>query len=196
MKYLRTLIFSAVWLVISLGAAAALGVVGAALYFAPGLPDVRQLQDFELQTPLRIYTRDGQLIGEFGEERRMPVDFEDIPEPMLQALMAAEDSAFFEHPGVDPKGLARAAVELVSSGGDIQSGGSTITMQAARSLFLPASRSLSRKLAEAWYTVLMELIWDKKRILEIYLNTVDFYCCRSTCTWQIDTHLMIVCLVT
>ncbi|WP_442487741.1 penicillin-binding protein 1A [Halomonas litopenaei] len=172
MKYLRTLIFSAVWLVISLGAAAALGVVGAALYFAPGLPDVRQLQDFELQTPLRIYTRDGQLIGEFGEERRMPVDFEDIPEPMLQALMAAEDSAFFEHPGVDPKGLARAAVELVSSGGDIQSGGSTITMQVARNYLLTLDRTFTRKLREILLSLQMEQILTKQEIMELYVNKI------------------------
>jgi penicillin-binding protein 1A len=172
MKYLRTLIFSAVWLVISLGAAAALGVVGAALYFAPGLPDVRQLQDFELQTPLRIYTRDGQLIGEFGEERRMPVDFEDIPEPMLQALMAAEDSAFFEHPGVDPKGLARAAVELVSSGGDIQSGGSTITMQVARNYLLTLDRTFTRKLREILLSLQMEQILSKQEIMELYVNKI------------------------
>ncbi|MGQ7246677.1 penicillin-binding protein 1A [Halomonas sp. V046] len=171
MKYLRTLIFSAVWLVISLGAAVALGVVGAAIYFAPGLPDVRQLQDFELQTPLRIYTRDGQLIGEFGDERRMPVDFEDIPKPLLEALLAAEDSAYFEHHGVDPKGLARAAVELASSG-DIQSGGSTITMQVARNYLLTLDRTFTRKIREILLSLQMEQILSKQDIMELYVNKI------------------------
>ena len=172
MKYLRTLLFSAVWLVISLGAAAALGVVGAALYFAPGLPDVRQLQDFELQTPLRIYTRDNQLIGEFGEERRMPVDFDEIPEPMLQALMAAEDAAFFEHPGVDPKGLARAVKQLITSGGTPQSGGSTITMQVARNYLLTLDRTFTRKLREILLSLQMEQILSKQEIMELYVNKI------------------------
>lgn len=122
MKFLRTLVVSILWLLVSLSAAGVLGVVGAALYFAPGLPDVRQLQDFELQTPLRIFTRDGKLIGEFGEERRTPVEYDEIPEELIDALLAAEDATYFDHAGVDPKGLLRAAVELAASGGDIQSG--------------------------------------------------------------------------
>lgn len=172
MKYLKTLFFSAVWLSISLGAAAALALVGAALYFAPGLPDVRQLQDFQLQTPLRIYTSDGQLIGEFGDERRMPVDFDDIPPTMLHALMAAEDSAFFEHHGVDPKGLARAVVQLVRSGGDIQSGGSTITMQVARNYLLTLDQTFTRKVREILLSLQMEQILSKQSIMELYVNKI------------------------
>ncbi|ALM51397.1 penicillin-binding protein 1A [Halomonas huangheensis] len=172
MKYLRTLIFSAVWLAISLGAAAALALVGAALYFAPGLPDVRQLQDFELQTPLRIYTRDNQLIGEFGDERRMPVDYDDIPPQMVEALMAAEDSNYFEHHGVDPKGLVRAAVQLVTSGGDIQSGGSTITMQVARNYLLTLDQTFTRKVREILLSLQMEQILSKQEIMELYVNKI------------------------
>ncbi|HSP56781.1 MAG TPA: PBP1A family penicillin-binding protein [Halomonas sp.] len=172
MKYLRTLIFSAVWLVISLIAAASLGVVGAGLYFAPGLPDVRQLQDFELHTPLRIFTRDGKLIGEYGNERRMPVEYEQIPEEMVQALMSAEDAGYFDHRGVDPKALVRAAAELVSSGGDIRSGGSTITMQVARNYLLTLEQTFTRKIREILLALQMEQILSKEEIFELYVNKI------------------------
>jgi len=128
MTFLRTLVLSLFSLVVALSGAVILAVIGAAIYFSPGLPDVRQLQDFELHTPLRIFTNDGKLIGEFGEERRMAIDFDEIPQDMINALIAAEDASYFDHTGVDPRGLARAAVELVQSGGTIQSGGSTITI--------------------------------------------------------------------
>ncbi|MCE8003883.1 penicillin-binding protein 1A [Billgrantia ethanolica] len=172
MKWIKTLVFSAFWLLVSLTAAALLSVAGAALYFSPGLPDVRQLQDFELHTPLRVFTRDGKLIGEFGEERRMAVSFDEIPEDFIQALLAAEDASFFEHRGVDPRGLARAAVELVSSGGDIQSGGSTITMQVARNYLLTLDRTFTRKIREILLALQMERILTKEEILELYVNKI------------------------
>ncbi|QTP53689.1 penicillin-binding protein 1A [Billgrantia sulfidoxydans] len=171
MKWIKTLVLSAFWLLVSLSAAALLSVAGAALYFSPGLPDVRQLQDFELHTPLRIFTRDGKLIGEYGEERRMPVTFDEIPEDFLQALLAAEDASFFDHRGVDPKGLARAAVELVASG-DIQSGGSTITMQVARNYLLTLDRTFTRKIREILLALQMEKILSKEEILELYVNKI------------------------
>ena len=171
MKWIKTLIFSAFWLLVALSAAALLSVAGAALYFSPGLPDVRQLQDFELHTPLRIFTRDGKLIGEYGEERRMAVSFDEIPGDFIQALLAAEDAAFFEHRGVDPRGLARAAVELVSSG-DIQSGGSTITMQVARNYLLTLDRTFTRKIREILLALQMERILSKEEILELYVNKI------------------------
>ena len=172
MTFIRTLCFSLVWLLVSLTAAVTLGVVGAALYFAPGLPDVRQLQDFELHSPLRIFTRDGKLIGEFGEERRMPVEFDEIPEDFIQALLAAEDANFFEHRGVDPRGLARAAVELASSGGEIQSGGSTITMQVARNYLLTLDRTFTRKIREILLALQMEQVLTKEEIFELYVNKI------------------------
>ncbi|MGR4069884.1 penicillin-binding protein 1A [Billgrantia sp. C5P2] len=171
MKWIKTLVLSAFWLLVSLSAAALLSVAGAALYFSPGLPDVRQLQDFELHTPLRIFTRDGKLIGEYGEERRMPVTFDEIPEDFLQALLAAEDASFFDHRGVDPKGLARAALELASSG-DIQSGGSTITMQVARNYLLTLDRTFTRKIREILLALQMEKILSKEEILELYVNKI------------------------
>ncbi|MCE8020810.1 penicillin-binding protein 1A [Halomonas sp. MCCC 1A11036] len=171
MKWIKTLVISAFWLLVSLSVAALLSVAGAALYFSPGLPDVRQLQDFELHTPLRIFTRDGKLIGEYGEERRMAVSFDEIPEDFIQALLAAEDASFFEHRGVDPRGLARAAVELVASG-DIQSGGSTITMQVARNYLLTLDRTFTRKIREILLALQMERILTKEEILELYVNKI------------------------
>lgn len=172
MMFLKTLVVSAAWLLVSLAAATAMGIVGASLYFAPGLPDVRQLQDFELHTPLRIFTNDGKLIAEFGEERRRPVDFDQIPAEMVQALLAAEDAAFFDHRGVDPRGLARATLELVSSGGDIQTGGSTITMQVARNYLLTLDRTFTRKIREILLALQMEQILDKEEIFELYVNKI------------------------
>ncbi|KFF48149.1 penicillin-binding protein [Gammaproteobacteria bacterium MFB021] len=171
MKLFTRLLSTAFWLLLSLGAGALLAVVGAALYFAPGLPDVHQLQNYELQTPLRIYTEDGKLIGEYGEERRMPVSFDQIPKPLIDALLAAEDASFFTHPGVDPKGLARAAVELASSG-DIQSGGSTITMQVARNYLLTLDQTFTRKIREILLALQMEQILSKDDILELYVNKI------------------------
>ncbi|RDB44796.1 penicillin-binding protein 1A [Halomonas sp. DQ26W] len=172
MKWIKTLISSAFWLLIALLTTLLLGVAGAALYFTPGLPDVRQLQDFELHTPLRIFTRDGKLIGEYGEERRMAVDFDEIPKDFIQALLAAEDAAFFDHRGVDPRGLARASLELASSGGEIQTGGSTITMQVARNYLLTLDRTFTRKIREILLALQMEQILTKEEILELYVNKI------------------------
>lgn len=172
MKLIRNSIFSIFFMLVSITGGVALAVIGAALYFAPGLPDVRQLQEFELHTPLRIYTQDGKLIGEFGEERRIPVDFTDIPQPMIDALIAAEDQSYFNHAGVDPRGLARAAVELVQSGGSIQSGGSTITMQVARNYLLTLDQTFTRKIREILLALQMEQVLDKEEIFELYVNKI------------------------
>ena len=172
MTFLRTLIVSLFFLVVSLAGATALAVIGAALYFAPGLPDVRQLQDFELHTPLRIFTRDGKLIGEFGEERRMEIDFDQIPQDMINALIAAEDASYFDHAGVDPRGLARAAMELIQSGGTIQSGGSTITMQVARNYLLTLDQTFTRKIREILLALQMEKVLSKEEIFELYVNKI------------------------
>ncbi|MFD2191232.1 penicillin-binding protein 1A [Pistricoccus aurantiacus] len=171
MKLFKTLVVSAIWLVLSLTAAGLLGVAGAALYFAPGLPDVRQLQDIELQAPLRIFTRDGKLIGEYGEERRQSITFEEIPQEMIDALLAAEDAGFFDHSGVELKSLARAALELATSG-DIQSGGSTITMQVARNYLLTLDRTFTRKIREILLSLQMEQVLSKQEILSLYVNKI------------------------
>ncbi|MFI0472175.1 penicillin-binding protein 1A [Halomonas sp. HMF6819] len=172
MTFLRTLLVSLFSAVVALVGATALAVIAAAIYFSPGLPDVRQLQNFELHTPLRIFTNDGKLIGEFGEERRMVVDYDEIPQNMINALIAAEDSSFFEHAGVDPRGLARAAVELASSGGAIQSGGSTITMQVARNYMLTLDQTFTRKIREILLALQMEQVLSKQQIFELYVNKI------------------------
>ncbi|GAA3900047.1 penicillin-binding protein 1A [Halomonas cibimaris] len=172
MTFFRTLALSLIGILTALAGAVALATIGAALYFAPGLPDVRQLEDFDLHTPLRIYTRDGQLIGEYGEERRIPVAYSDIPQPLINALVAAEDQHYFEHPGVDPRGLLRAAVELARSGGDIQSGGSTITMQVARNYLLTLDQTFTRKIREILLALQMEQVLDKQEILSLYVNKI------------------------
>ncbi|WP_311063318.1 PBP1A family penicillin-binding protein [Halomonas sp. DWK9] len=172
MTFLRTLVLSLFSLVVALSGAIILAVIGAAIYFSPGLPDVRQLQDFELHTPLRIFTNDGKLIGEFGEERRMAIDFDDIPQDMINALIAAEDASYFDHAGVDPRGLARAVVELVQSGGTIQSGGSTITMQVARNYMLTLDQTFTRKIREILLALQMEKILNKEEIFELYVNKI------------------------
>ena len=127
---------------------AALGACGACwllagiyLYLSPGLPDVETLRDVRLQTPMRVYTRNGDLIGQFGEQKRNPLRYDDIPETFVLALLAAEDDRFFEHRGIAVGGLLRAASELVLTG-EKGSGGSTLTMQVARNYFLSLERTL------------------------------------------------------
>ncbi|ROU00609.1 penicillin-binding protein 1A [Marinobacter sp. R17] len=141
------------------------------LYLRPGLPSVDQLVDIRLQTPLRVYSSDKRLIAEFGEKRRAPITIEQIPNLQLHAFLAAEDSRFYEHNGVDIKGLVRAAVELVTTG-SIRSGGSTITMQVAKNYFLTRERTFIRKFNEILLAFQIERELPKNRILELYLNKI------------------------
>jgi penicillin-binding protein 1A len=141
------------------------------LYLRPGLPAVEQLMDIRLQTPLRVYSADDKLIAEFGEKRRAPITIEQIPTIQLHAFMAAEDARFYEHFGVDIRGLVRAAIELISTG-QIQSGGSTITMQVAKNYFLSRDRTFIRKFNEILLALQIERELEKDRILELYLNKI------------------------
>ncbi len=159
------------WLFLTGLSVAVIVTSGLYLYLRPGLPPVAQLLDIKLQTPLRIYSKDNRLIAEFGEKRRAPITIEQIPTIQLQAFMAAEDARFYEHFGVDIKGLARAAIELVSTG-EIQSGGSTITMQVAKNYFLSRDRTFIRKFNEILLALQIERELDKNRILELYLNKI------------------------
>ena len=160
-----------IWLTILGASSAMLIAAGFYLHLRPGLPAVHQLLDTRLQTPLRIYSSDDRLIAEFGEKRRTPVTIDQIPEKQLQAFLAAEDSRFYEHFGVDVIGLGRAAVELASTG-EIQSGGSTITMQVARNYFLTRDRTFARKFNEILLSFQIEEELDKETILELYLNKI------------------------
>ena len=141
------------------------------LFLSPGLPSVDALRDVNFQTPLRIYSADHQLISEFGEKRRTPVDFDQIPEEMVNAFLAAEDDRFYSHNGVDMAGLLRAVVQLVSTG-RIQSGGSTITMQVARNFFLSREQAFSRKFNEILLALEIEKELSKAEIIELYLNKI------------------------
>ncbi|RRJ83151.1 penicillin-binding protein 1A [Aestuariirhabdus litorea] len=141
------------------------------LYLSPGLPTVESLKDVRLQTPLRIYTSDSKLIAEFGEKRRTPLHFQQIPSAMIQAVLSAEDDRFYEHHGVDIRGLLRAAAQLIQSG-QIQSGGSTITMQVAKNFFLSNKRVFSRKFNEILLALDIESELTKEQILELYLNKI------------------------
>jgi len=152
-----------------LGAAA--GLTGIYLYLSPSLPAVDELIDVELQTPLRVYSIDNKLIGEFGEKRRNPVSFEQVPPVLVDAILAAEDDGFYEHNGVSIKSLARASSQLVVSG-EIQSGGSTITMQVARNFFLTLEQTFSRKFNEILLALKIERALSKEQILELYINKI------------------------
>jgi penicillin-binding protein 1A len=144
---------------------------GAFLYLSPGLPSVDSLRSIQLQIPLRIYSADGKLIAEFGEMRRSPIRFDDIPPDFIRALLAAEDDNFANHYGVDFTSLMRAATQLLASG-HIQTGGSTITMQVAKNFFLTSERSFSRKINEILLALQIERELSKNEILELYVNKI------------------------
>lgn len=145
--------------------------VGLALAVAyPNLPDVADLADYRPKLPLRVLTADGQLIGEFGEERRNLLSIKDIPDVMKHAVLAIEDSRFFEHSGVDYRGMLRAA--LANLGQAKSQGASTITMQVARNVYLSAEKSYTRKIYEVLLTFKLEHLLTKEQILEIYMNQI------------------------
>ena len=135
------------------------------------LPDVESLKTVELQQPMQIYTSDGKLIGEVGEQRRIPVKLENIPEKLIQAVLATEDSRFYEHHGLDPIGIARALMVTINKGGASQ-GASTITQQLARNFFLTPEKTLIRKAKEAILAIEIENALNKQEILELYLNKI------------------------
>ena len=141
---------------------------------APRLPDVQELRNVQLQVPLSIYTRDGQLIALIGETRRFPVDIDEVPLPVKQAFIAIEDARFYEHPGIDWRGISRAVWLLATTSDQRVPGGSTITQQVARQFFLSAEYSYSRKLTEIFLALKMERELSKDEILELYLNKSFF----------------------
>lgn len=148
-------------------------VSGGYFYVAPGLPQAEELRDVRVQIPLSIYSRDGRLISQFGE-RRTPVAIESIPPLMIQAVLAAEDDRFFEHPGIDFQGTMRAILLFVLNAGEPGQGGSTITQQIARQYFLTRDRTLVRKFKEWILAIRIEREFTKQEILDIFLNTTFF----------------------
>ena len=152
---------------------ALVGVLLGAFVFAllyPTLPSLETLTDYQPKIPLRILSAEGELLGEFGEERRAIVKIQDVPQVMRQAILAAEDERFYQHGGVDYLSVARAAVANLTSG--TQQGAGTITMQVARNFFLTRERTLTRKLREVLLAYKIEASLSKDEILELYVNQI------------------------
>ncbi len=143
------------------------------LYTNAQLPTVNILEEIQLQVPLRIYSADGKLIGEYGEKRRTPISIKDVPDTLKNAILATEDRRFYDHNGVDLRGMARASLNLLLSGTKAQ-GASTITMQVARNFFLTRKKTFGRKLNEVLLAIKIEKELTKDQILELYLNKIYF----------------------
>ncbi len=141
------------------------------VYAAGQLPEVESLKTVRFQVPLQIFTQDGKLIQEYGEKRRIPLAYKDIPPILVRAVLATEDQRFFEHPGVDIFGLGRAAVNMLQTGRKSQ-GGSTITMQVARNFFLNRKKTFLRKFNEILLAFKIDRELSKEKILELYLNQI------------------------
>ena len=144
-----------------------------ALYItlSSGLPTVEEIQDMRMQIPMRVYTQDKKLIAVYGEKKRIPVTFEEIPENLKNAFIAAEDNRFYSHSGVDYIALLRALKSYISTG-EFSQGGSTITMQVARNFYLTREKKISRKLTEILLAYKMERNLSKARIFELYMNKI------------------------
>ncbi|MGB0893178.1 MAG: penicillin-binding protein 1A [Parashewanella sp.] len=146
-------------------------IVAAYFYVLPDLPDVATLKTVQLQTPLRIYSKDGKLISQFGEKRRIPLRLDEIPNTLKQAVIATEDSRFYDHGGIDPIGVLRSAFVVLTTGQKKQ-GASTITMQVARNFFLTRDKTIIRKVKEIFISIHIEQLLSKDEILELYLNRI------------------------
>ncbi len=167
-KYLKFFIVISVLLaVVAVGS-----LYGLYRYMKPDLPSVDVLKEVRLQTPMRIYSEDGKLISQYGVKRRIPVKLKDVPKTLIDALIATEDSRFYQHKGIDPIGVARAVVNLVITGEKGQ-GASTLTMQLARGFFLSREKTYVRKIKEVFIAIHIEQVLTKDEILELYLNKVE-----------------------
>ncbi|MDU2939428.1 MAG: peptidoglycan glycosyltransferase/peptidoglycan DD-transpeptidase MrcA [Enterobacteriaceae bacterium] len=167
MKFVKYLFILAVFCIL-LGAGS---IYGLYKFVEPQLPDVATLKDVRLQIPMQIYSADGELMAQYGEKRRIPVTLAQMPPEMVKAFIATEDSRFYEHHGVDPVGIFRAASVALFSGHATQ-GASTITQQLARNFFLSPERTLMRKIKEVFLAIRIEQLMSKDEILELYLNKI------------------------
>ena len=149
-----------------------LGALAIYLHVAPQLPEAAELREMRLTEPMQVFSQDGKLLAVFGEQRRIPVRYEQIPPLVANAFIAVEDQRFFKHRGVDLWGLLRIAVNNLTN--DRAEGASTITMQVARNYFLSRERTLSRKFTEIFLALRIEAEFDKQAILEMYLNKIHF----------------------
>ncbi len=173
MKIKKSYLITIIWLFLAGSGFSFALLSGMYLYLTPQLPldKVYELRKARLQTPLRIYSTDGKLIGQFGEKRRIPVKFKDIPQQYVDALLAAEDAQFYSHNGISLKGLMRATSQLITTGRKGQ-GGSTITMQVAREFFLSRRKSFIRKFNEILLALKIEKALTKEEIFELYVNVI------------------------
>ncbi|MEO8366059.1 MAG: penicillin-binding protein 1A [Pseudoxanthomonas sp.] len=165
------------WAFVAFTALLLLGAIGLGILYyvvSSKLPDVQSLRNVELQEPLYVYASDGRLIGLFGETRRYPVDIKNVPQSVQQAFIAAEDSNFRTHNGIDPKGISRALWQTATLKEGRVAGGSTITQQVARQFFLSSEYSYTRKLVEMMLAMKIERMLSKDEILELYLNKSFF----------------------
>lgn len=167
----KTVISVTFWLTATLFGGLCVSFAGLYLYLAPKLPAVESLKETKFQIPLRVFTQDGELIGEFGEKRRSPVTYSEIPQNYVDAILSAEDDRFYSHSGVDLKGLLRAVSQILKTG-EIQSGGSTITMQVARNFFLSREQVFTRKFNEILLALQIERELTKEEILTLYVNKI------------------------
>ncbi|MGR6832467.1 penicillin-binding protein 1A [Aliivibrio wodanis] len=167
MKFIKALLIATLVCII-LGVTT---IFGFYQYVKPELPDVATLKDVQLQTPMQVYSRDGKLIAQFGEKRRIPLKLEEMPPHLLEAIIATEDSRFYSHYGFDPIGITRAAFVVLASGSAKQ-GASTITQQLARNFFLSNEKKYMRKIKEIFIAVHIEQLLTKQEILELYLNKI------------------------
>lgn len=168
MRRLIKFIFVLIWSLFLLGC---FTLFCAYHYFSSGLPDVSELKSIKLQQPMEVFTADGKLIATFGEHRRIPLKYDEIPPTLINAVIATEDSRFFEHYGIDPVGIIR-AVHVALTSGTLSQGASTITQQVAKNFFLSPEKTVSRKLKEIILAFRIEKVLSKQEILILYLNKI------------------------
>ncbi|OJI48228.1 Penicillin-binding protein 1A [Vibrio vulnificus] len=167
MKFIkRLLIFALICIILGVTT-----IFGFYQYVKPELPDVATLKNVELQTPMQVFSQDGKLIAQFGEKRRIPVTYDQIPQSLIHALIATEDSRFYDHYGIDPIGITRAAL-VVAMSGSAKQGASTITQQLARNFFLSNEKKLMRKVKEIFIAIHIEQLLSKQEIMELYVNKI------------------------
>ncbi len=171
MRRLYQLFLTLLTLFLTIAVISVITITSTYFYLEPKLPGIDVLKDVQLQVPLRVYTSENKLIAEFGEMKREPVTYNEIPETLIQAVISAEDENFFHHPGVDYKGILRAVIHLIKTGTKGQ-GGSTITMQVARNFFLTRDKTYIRKINEIFLSLKIEKELSKQDIMALYMNKI------------------------
>ncbi|MDF1759261.1 MAG: penicillin-binding protein 1A [Coxiellaceae bacterium] len=171
MRIFRYIADHSLWTILSVVFTVIIILIAVYSYIELALPSVEKLKDVHMQVPLKIYGKNGKLIAQYGVKRRIPVTLNEIPKPLVEAVIATEDARFYDHPGVDFISLVRAAKAVVSSGRKVQ-GASTITMQVARNFFLTRKKTYTRKINEILLAIKIDREFSKDKILELYLNKI------------------------